>query len=193
MVQALYVCFILGTVTKTWTDAVCRFFMRGVRGIRAVSEGFSSLKSNFVGSHWLRSRFLKIPGCTTSAHRFLAPSTEPTAKDTFETVQCREGFYQTQLTCVLSIFARNIDSSTVKVTFLPRQLDISFVFDGKKRYAAEIPLYEEIDPAESKYTVLSMKLEITMKKANSSSWPVLRPDPNVTERVTFGVDSKNNA
>lgn len=136
------------------------------------------------------ARFLKIPGCTTDAHRFQSPPATEKPKDAFELVQCREGFYQTQQTCVLSIFAKNIDKSSVNIQFAPRQLDISFAFDEQKRYVATIPLYEEIDPAESKYIVLSMKLEITMKKANGASWPVLRPDPNITERITFGVDAK---
>jgi CS domain len=91
------------------------------------------------------------------------------------------------------VFAKKIDASSLKVKFSPRELDISFTFDPKKRYQTVIPLYEEIDPEKSKYEVLSMKLEITMKKANGTSWPVLRPDPNVTEKIKFGVDSRGIA
>ena len=90
------------------------------------------------------------------------------------------------------MFAKKIDKSSLHVTFSPRQLEIEFTFEPRKRYSATIPLYEEIDPEGSQYEVLSMKLEITMKKANGASWPVLRPDPNVTERVKFGVDSRTN-
>jgi hypothetical protein len=132
-------------------------------------------------------RFLKIPGCTISAHRFLSP---PIAQETIETVHCREDFYQTQQTCVLAIFAKKIDSSTVSVTFAPRELNVSFDFEPRKRYTSTIPLYDEIDPDNSRFEVLSMKLEITMKKANGVSWPVLRPDPNVTQKIKFGVDSR---
>lgn len=32
-----------------------------------------------------------------------------------------------------------------------------------------------------------------MKKANGMSWPVLRPDPTVTDRIKFGVDSRGSA
>jgi len=139
------------------------------------------------------SRFLKIPGCTTSAHRFLSPPADPKPEKSIELVQCREDFYQTQQTCVLAVFAKKIDKSSLKVDFAPRQIEISFDFDPHKRYAATIPLYEEINPENSRYEVLSTKLEITMKKANGASWPVLRPDPNVTDRIKFGVDSKNKA
>jgi CHORD/CS domain len=133
------------------------------------------------------NRFLKIAGCTISGHRFLSP---PSAAETIETVQCREDFYQTQQTCVLAIFARKIDVSTVQVAFSPRELNVSFDFDPHKRYTATIPLYDEIDSNSSRFQVLSMKLEITMKKANGASWPVLRPDPNVTQMIKFGVDSR---
>lgn len=141
----------------------------------------------------VKCRFLKIPGCTTSAHRFLSPPPVPQTQETIETVQCREDFYQTQQTCVVAIFAKKIDRSSLNVTFAPRQLDIDFIFDPQKRYSATIPLYDEIDPENSRYEVLSTKLEITMKKANGTSWPVLRPDPTVTERIKFGVDSRVSA
>jgi len=141
-------------------------------------------------TQFLTPRFLKLPGCTTSAHRFHSPPQVPIQSQSIETVHCREDFYQTQQTCVLAIFAKKIDKSSVHVDFAPRELVIEFMFDPQKRYEGSIPLYEEIDPAASRYEILSTKLEITMRKANGASWPVLRPDPNVTERVTFGVDSQ---
>ena len=153
-------------------------------GIRRVDRNYSKADGR---------RFLKIPGCTTSAHRFLSPPPVPQAQETIETVQCREDFYQTQQTCVLAVFAKKIDQSSLHVDFLPRQLIINFIFDPRKCYSATIPLYDEIVPESSKYEVLSTKLEITMKKANGASWPVLRPDPTVTDRIKFGVDSRGKA
>jgi hypothetical protein len=141
----------------------------------------------------LTTRFLKITGCTTSAHRFLTPPLPVKSQETSESVQCREDFYQTQQTCVLAVFAKKIDKSSLNVTFEPRQLTIEFTFDPRKRYSAVIPLYDEIDPDNSQYEVLSTKLEITMKKANRMSWPVLRPDPNVTQNIQFGVDSRTRS
>ena len=135
-------------------------------------------------------RFLKIPGCTTSAHRFLTPPPPVQSHETIELVQCREDFYQTQQTCVLAVFAKKIDKRSLSVILEPRQLTIEFNFDPGKRYSAVIPLYDEIDPNNSRFEVLSTKLEITMKKANGVSWPVLRPDPNVTQNIKFGVDSR---
>jgi len=141
-------------------------------------------------TQFLTPRFLKLPGCTTSAHRFQSPPQVPIQSQSIETVHCREDFYQTQQTCVLAIFAKKIDKSSVHVNFASRELVVGFTFDPAKRYAATIPLYEEIDPAASRFEILSTKLEITMRKANGASWPVLRPDPNVMERVKFGVDAQ---
>jgi hypothetical protein len=108
-------------------------------------------------------------------------------------VQCREDFYQTQQTCVLAVFAKKIDKPSLQVSFKPREVSISFNFDQAKAYKTTIPLFDEIDPENSRYQVLSTKLEITMKKANGASWPVLRPDPNVTDRIKFGVDASKKA
>jgi hypothetical protein len=81
----------------------------------------------------------------------------------------------------------------LKVVFSPRQVGISFDFEPLKRYSATIDLFEEIDPEASRYEVLSTKLEITMKKANGASWPCLRPDPNIKDRITFGVGTSATA
>ena len=154
------------------------------------TEGPGIWRVLYLIADWVDRRFLKIPGCTTSAHRFHSSSVPVPAQ---ETVQCREDFYQTQRTAVLAIFAKKIDKSSVSVEFASRQLSIGFNFDPRKRYEATIPLYNEIEPEQSRYEVLSTKLEITLKKANGASWPVLRPDPNVTEKFKFGVDSRVNA
>jgi hypothetical protein len=166
--------------------------MKVVKDTLAANDEFSNSTSN---AHQILTdvRFLKIPGCTTSAHRFIiAPPAVPT-EEAFEAVQCREDFYQTQQTCVLAVFAKKIDQSTLKVSFSPHDVSISFDFETRKRYAATIPLYNEIDPDTSRFEVLSTKLEVTMKKANGVSWPVLRPDPTVTDRIKFGVDASRKA
>ena len=183
--------FIQGMWTSsTHTKYSVPIFHEGSKGYscckRKVLEFDEYLQRLATADH----RFLKIPGCTTSAHRFLTPPPPVQSQETRESVQCREDFYQTQKTCVLAVFAKKIDKSSLNVTFEPRQLTIEFMFDPRKRYSAVIPLYDEIDPDNSRYEVLTMKLEITMKKANGVSWPVLRPDPNVTQTIKFGVDSR---
>ena len=183
--------FIQGMWTSsTHTKYSVPIFHEGSKGYscckRKVLEFDEYLQRLATADH----RFLKIAGCTTSAHRFLTPPPPVQSQETLESVHCREDFYQTQQTCVLAVFAKKIDKSSLNVTFESRQVTIEFTFDPRKRYSAVIPLYDEIDPSNSRYEVLSTKLEITMKKANGVSWPVLRPDPNVTQNIKFGVDSR---
>lgn len=46
---------------------------------------------------------------------------------------------------------------------------------------------QTIDTAESKFTVLSTKLEISLKKTSGMSWASLEPNDNVKTWTTFGV------
>ena len=56
-----------------------------------------------------------------------------------------------------------------------------------KRYHTEFPLFASIDPAQSKYRILGTKLELTLVKADGTSWPVLRADDKPTgEMIQVG-------
>lgn len=52
-----------------------------------------------------------------------------------------------------------------------------------KRYRVEVPLYAPIDPAASAHKILGTKLEVTLAKADGSSWPVLRSDDRLTGEI----------
>ncbi|OMJ07199.1 hypothetical protein AYI70_g12355 [Smittium culicis] len=53
-------------------------------------------------------------------------------------------------------------------------------------YSDEIPLFGEIDPANSSYKALSTKVELILKKANNVNWPALNPTDKITTWTTFG-------
>lgn len=53
----------------------------------------------------------------------------------------------------------------------------------KKRFAAEIPLFSAIDPKASQFKILGTKLELTLVKADGTSWPVLRSDEARTGEI----------
>jgi hypothetical protein len=56
-----------------------------------------------------------------------------------------------------------------------------------KRYNVEFPLYASIKPEESKFRILGTKLEMTLAKADGTSWPVLRSDDRLTgEMIQVG-------
>ena len=45
-----------------------------------------------------------------------------------------------------------------------------------KRYKTEVPLFAAIDPEKTTFKILGTKLEVTLVKADETSWPVLRSD-----------------
>lgn len=58
--------------------------------------------------------------------------------------------------------------------------------DGKI-FNFHTPLSQPIDPAMSKYEVLSTKIELVLKKANGLSWATIEPAANLVSFTTFGT------
>ena len=97
----------------------------------------------------------------------------------------RHDFYQTPTTVIASFFLKKIvkDKSTVK--FGDNKIDLDLVTSDAtpKRYKAEVPLYASIDPEKTTFKILGTKLEVTLAKADSTSWPVLRSDDTHTGEI----------
>jgi suppressor of G2 allele of SKP1 len=103
----------------------------------------------------------------------------PTPKDKIKT-----DWYQSPETVTLTIMAKGIPKDKVSVEFEERSVSVSFpIADSSSEYSYNAdPLYEKIDPSQSKYRVASTKLEITMRKATTGiKWHDLEhPDGNIT-------------
>jgi hypothetical protein len=97
----------------------------------------------------------------------------------------RQDFYQTSISVIASFFLKKINKGAAKVEFRPQQilLDLPTTDSPVRRYKAEVPLYATIDPEKSKYIILGTKLEVTLAKADGSSWPVLRSDDRLTGSI----------
>ncbi|KAI9100679.1 HSP20-like chaperone [Phlyctochytrium arcticum] len=126
--------------------------------------------------------FLKIKGCKTGKHRF----TEPNATGPTE-VQCRHDWYQTQTTVIISIFAKKINKEETRVVFTNDELKVDIKFLDGKFAKFHTPLSQPIDPAASKYEMLSTKIEVVLRKANGISWATIEPKDNVRSWTTFGT------
>lgn len=46
-----------------------------------------------------------------------------------------------------------------------------------------MPLFAAIDPIKTSFKILGTKLEVTLAKADVSSWPVLRSDDRLTGEI----------
>ncbi|KAI8621665.1 HSP20-like chaperone [Chytriomyces sp. MP71] len=133
--------------------------------------------------------FLKIKGCKVGKHRFTEPKSEVE-----QIVECRRDWYQTPSTVIVSIFAKKLDKTATTVEFFEDKISIVAKFQDGKKYVETIPLALLIDPATSKFMVLTTKMELTLKKANGLSWPTLEmPADGVVLKsfTTFGVRDGN--
>lgn len=101
------------------------------------------------------------------------------------TTSLRHDFYQTPTTVIASFFLKKINKEIAKVELSPDQLsvDLTTTDTPPKRYKAAIPLFGQIDPAASTFKILGTKLEVNFRKADGSSWPVLRSDERGTGEI----------
>jgi len=87
---------------------------------------------------------------------------------------------------IASFFLKKIDKKAAKVVFGPQQLDLDLPTTDTpmpKRYKSEVPLFGPIDTVKSSFKILGTKLEVTLIKADGSSWPVLRSDDRLTGEI----------
>lgn len=98
----------------------------------------------------------------------------------------RNDFYQTPTAVIASFFLKKIDKEAAKVEFRERELVLDLPTTDApvpKRYKAQVPLYGAIDTAKSTFKILGTKLEVSLAKADGSSWPVLRSDDRLTGEI----------
>ncbi|RHZ88474.1 hypothetical protein Glove_22g19 [Diversispora epigaea] len=128
--------------------------------------------------------FLKIKGCNTGNHLFVGSDKKEKEE---EFVQCRHDWYQTPAYIIMSIFVKKIDKEKSTIIFKEKELNVDIKTIDDKIFKQTYPLYQCIDPENSKYEFLSTKIEIKLKKANGISWPSLRSDEDYGATTTFGV------
>ncbi|KAI1313236.1 SGS-domain-containing protein [Xylaria venustula] len=89
----------------------------------------------------------------------------------------RCSFYQTDTTLTVDVFVKNLSPGQVTVNTESQVVEIRPVegaslngFDS----SVLLFLFDEIDPAATKYTVKSMKIELVLQKKRAGKWPQLR-------------------
>lgn len=102
---------------------------------------------------------------------------------TQQLTQPRSDYYQTATTVVASLYLKKIDKSNATVDFQPTIVRLDLRTSDNKRYQTEFPLFATIKPDESKFRILGTKLEMTLAKADSTSWAVLRSDDKPTGEI----------
>ncbi len=95
----------------------------------------------------------------------------------------RHDFYQTSSTVIASLYLKKVDKEKAKVEFEDQSVHLDLPTADRKRYTNVMPLYAPIDRERSTFKIMGTKLELTLAKADGSSWPVLRSDERVTGEI----------
>ncbi|CAG8505053.1 13078_t:CDS:2 [Ambispora gerdemannii] len=101
----------------------------------------------------------------------------------------RHEWYQNENYVTISIFIKNVKKEAVKVEIEKRLISVSVQLPiSGSDYSLELdPLAHEIIPSESKYEVLSTKIEIKLKKAQGGvKWGVLEGEDSLTGTISSG-------
>eukprot|EP00158_Paraphelidium_tribonemae_P003390 Partr_v1_DN26091_c1_g1_i1_m390 putative CHORD len=127
--------------------------------------------------------FLKIKGCKSGTHLFVGSVKE-------EFVECRHDWYQSPSTVTISLYAKNVDPSSVTVQFKDQQLLVDIILPSKQKSRLHTDLFQPIDTSSSSYKVMGTKIEVVLKKSNGISWPSIEPNENLKSWTTFGITGK---
>lgn len=147
------------------------------------SKGYSCCKRKVLEF----DQFLKIEGCKEGRHLFVGALK---TKEEEELVSCRNDFYQTYSDVIVSIFSKKVDKERAKIEFTEQELKVDLPMPDSKRYKVSFPLYGPITPEECSFMVLTTKVEIKLKKADTTSWPTLRSDEATGEIIQIGQPTK---
>ncbi|KAK4999666.1 hypothetical protein LTR66_001351 [Elasticomyces elasticus] len=127
-------------------------------------------------------QFLKIEGCKTKKRHLFVGSKNESGEEELETV--RSDFYQTPGTVIASLYLKKINKDTSTVAFASAStVDLDLHTSDKKHYKNAMPLFAPVDPEKSSFKIMGTKLELTLAKADGTSWPVLRADDRHTGEI----------
>lgn len=127
-------------------------------------------------------QFLKIPGCKQGRHKF-CPKPGDAPQDP-QQVNCRYDFYQQGDSLFVSVYGKNMDRDTSKITYQDKSLQLRIEFKDGKHYYKDLELFAQINPTHCSHNFLTTKVEIKLAKAAPMVWPRLElkepdaPSPN---------------
>ncbi|KAJ6006158.1 hypothetical protein N7451_004102 [Penicillium sp. IBT 35674x] len=130
-------------------------------------------------------QFLKIPGCTEKTRHMFVGKPKPEGEEKVESV--RNDFYQTATSVNVSLYLKKIDKERANVKLAEKSITFDLPTSDNKRFQDTYSLFAPIDAEKSSFRVLGTKLELTLVKADGTSWPVLRSNDKWTgERIQIG-------
>ncbi|KAI1481788.1 SGS-domain-containing protein [Daldinia eschscholtzii] len=87
----------------------------------------------------------------------------------------RSSFYQTDTTINADFFVKNVPADRFAVSTQPQKVVMGPIANtGSNSDSLQLHLWGRVKPAETKYTVKSMKIELVLKKETPGKWPMLQ-------------------
>jgi len=74
---------------------------------------------------------------------------------------------------VVAVFVKGAKQENVVIDFEPSNLNVNVQLSSDNQFLLDLDLAHEIDPAQSKYEIMSTKIEIKMKKATPMKWDTI--------------------
>jgi len=128
--------------------------------------------------------FMKIEGCKRKGrHLFVGKGGKNKGGGEEVVESVRHDFYQTPTSVIASLYLKKIEKEKAKVEFLEQSVEVDLPTADRKRYKTSVPLYALIDMGKSSFKIMGTKLELTLAKADGSSWPVLRSNERATGEI----------
>lgn len=135
---------------------------------------------------------MKIPGCKTkNQHCFVGQKRDASKEEELNDV--RSDFYQTATMVIASLYLKKIDKERSKVVFENdgKSVQVDLHTSDNKHFCKSIEVFASVKPAESSFKIMGTKLELTLAKADTLGWPVLRAtDPHTGEIIQAGRAGK---
>lgn len=87
----------------------------------------------------------------------------------------------------VSLYLKKIDKERASVKLAEKSITFDLPTSDNKRFQDTYSLFAPIDAEQSSFRVLGTKLELTLVKADGTSWPVLRSDDKWSgQRIQIG-------
>lgn len=128
------------------------------------------------------------PALVQTAPAAAQPSTSTTETTEKAAPRYRHEWFQTDTHVTVDLFAKGIKKDRLKVAIEQRNLTITIQLDTGSEFVLDVELADNIVVAESKYELLSTKIEVTLKKSKVARWKTLE---NTGESATVQWDQKH--
>ena len=124
----------------------------------------------------------KVESTSTSA----TTPAQPTAAAQTPADKIRHDWYQNNNKVYFTLLAKGVPKDKAIIDIQPRSLTISFPLQTSSDYDFSLePLFAEIDPSTSSFSIMSTKVEVVLKKSQpGQKWPTLETNEPVDQSST---------